>query len=37
MASNIQRIDTFGFEPGRVLAGKYVVNELLGRGGEGEV
>ena len=30
-------LDTFGFEPGRRLAGKYVVDELLGRGWEGEV
>jgi serine/threonine protein kinase len=37
MPSDIRRIVTFGFEPGRVLAGKYVVNELLGRGWEGEV
>ncbi|RMD82740.1 MAG: serine/threonine protein kinase [Candidatus Dadabacteria bacterium] len=30
-------IETFGLEPGRRLAGKYVVGELLGKGWEGEV
>lgn len=37
MPSDIKHIESFGFEAGRVLAGKYVVNELLGRGWEGEV
>jgi len=31
------RISTFGFEPGRVLAGKYETVSLLGSGWEGEV
>ena len=31
------RVDTFGFAPGRVLAGKYEVVSLLGSGWEGEV
>jgi len=29
--------ETFGFEPGRKLVGKYVVGEMLGKGWEGEV
>jgi hypothetical protein len=31
------RIETFALQPGRVLAGRYEVNELLGAGWEGEV
>ncbi len=31
------RIRSFGFQPGRALAGKYVVQSLLGAGWEGEV
>jgi hypothetical protein len=34
--SNV-RIDTFGLQPGRVVAGKYVVEQRLGGGWEGEV
>ena len=30
-------VDTFGFEPGRKLAGKYRVESLIGAGWEGEV
>ncbi len=30
------KIDSFGFQPGRMLAGKYRVEELLGAGYEGE-
>lgn len=41
MANGVDRklhgLDTFGLEPGRRLAGKYVVGELLGKGWEGEV
>jgi serine/threonine protein kinase len=37
MASKLDYLDTFGFEPGRRLARKYIVGELLGRGWEGEV
>jgi tRNA A-37 threonylcarbamoyl transferase component Bud32 len=33
----IKKIDTFGFYPGKILAGKYEVVELLGTGWEGEV
>ncbi len=36
-ASNGQEFNTFGFQPGRRLVGKYVVGELLGKGWEGEV
>ena len=31
------RIDRFGLQPGKVLAGNYVVEQLLGEGWEGEV
>lgn len=31
------RIETFSLPPGRILAGRYEVNELLGSGWEGEV
>jgi hypothetical protein len=31
------RIDSFALQPGRILAGRYEVNELLGAGWEGEV
>lgn len=31
------QIDTFDLQPGRTIAGKYVVTEQLGRGWEGEV
>ncbi|MFH1754602.1 MAG: serine/threonine protein kinase, partial [Candidatus Latescibacterota bacterium] len=34
---NHLRIDTFGFLPGRKLAGKYIVESLIGAGWEGEV
>jgi hypothetical protein len=37
MSTNGTRIDSFAFQPGRVIAGKYVVEGLLGRGWEGEV
>ena len=37
MAKKTPRIDEFDFEPGRKLAGKYVVESLLGSGYEGEV
>ncbi len=37
MASRKNVITTFGFEPGRVLAGKYEVVSRLGAGWEGEV
>ncbi len=35
--SVLQKIDSFGFQNGRVLAGKYRVIECLGAGWEGEV
>lgn len=37
MARGATRIDAFDLEPGRVLAGRYVVVERLGAGWEGEV
>ena len=41
MAGNVKkkkkRVDTFGFEPGKILARKYEVVSLLGTGWEGEV
>ncbi len=38
MATNrLPRIDSFKLAPGRLLAGKYVVDSLLGAGWEGEV
>ena len=37
MRKKIPKIDVFGFEPGRCLAGKYEIESLLGRGWEGEV
>ncbi len=33
----MNNLETFALEPGRVLARKYVVGELLGKGWEGEV
>ncbi|MCB0321739.1 MAG: protein kinase [Bdellovibrionales bacterium] len=36
-ASRHERIDSFGFAPGRILAGKYEVVDCLGAGWEGEV
>jgi tRNA A-37 threonylcarbamoyl transferase component Bud32 len=33
----VPQIDSFGFQPGRVLAGKYVIDRKLGGGWEGEV
>lgn len=36
-ASSPQRFDTFAFQAGRVLGGKYCVEALLGAGWEGEV
>lgn len=32
-----RRIDSFDLPPGRLIAGKYVIDSLLGRGWEGEV
>ena len=37
MAAKNKRIEAFDFQPGRVLARKYVVESLLGHGWEGEV
>lgn len=37
MAAKPPKIDAFDFEPGRKIAGKYVVDSLLGSGWEGEV
>jgi len=37
MSQRTPKLDSFDFEPGRRLAGKYVVEALLGRGWEGEV
>jgi len=37
MAPPSKRIEAFDFHPGRWIARKYVVEELLGRGWEGEV
>lgn len=36
-ASNEVRVDRFGLSPGRLLAGKYLVETQLGAGWEGEV
>ena len=33
----MEHVDTFALNPGRHLAGKYLVGEMLGRGWEGEV
>ena len=35
--SGVRRIESFAFEPGYIIAGKYRVVSLLGRGWEGEV
>jgi len=37
MTKTTARIESFGFQPGRVLAGKYVIERKLGSGWEGEV
>jgi hypothetical protein len=37
MPQRVPRIEAFNFQPGRVLAGRYVVEEFLGSGWEGEV
>lgn len=37
MGAKLPKVDAFDFEPGRVLAGKYVVRSLVGKGSEGEV
>ena len=37
MTTGSQKIHSFDFQPGRVLAGKYVVESSLGKGWEGEV
>ncbi len=37
MAADPRKIESFDLAPGRVLAGKYVVDGLLGSGWEGEV
>jgi RIO-like serine/threonine protein kinase len=37
MAVRLKRIDSFDLQTGRVIAGKYVVEGLLGAGWEGEV
>ena len=37
MARTATRIESFDFQPGRVLAGKYVIERKLGGGWEGEV
>lgn len=37
MSKQLPKIDSFNFQPGRILAGKYVVNASLGAGWEGEV
>lgn len=37
MSSKTKRLDSFDLSPGRVLAGKYIVDEFLGSGWEGEV
>lgn len=36
-ANSTQRIDNFGFKPGRIIAKKYEIIEQLGAGWEGEV
>lgn len=33
----MKKIDSFNFEPGRIIAGKYKVLDFLGKGWEGEV
>ena len=37
MARKTPRIDAFNFRPGRILAGRYVIEDFLGAGWEGEV
>ncbi len=37
MSKSLPRIDTFALEPGRRIAGKYIVGDRLGTGWEGEV
>ena len=37
MTETAQRIETFNLKPGRVIAGKYLVERRLGGGWEGEV
>jgi serine/threonine protein kinase len=37
MAKSSKNVDSFNFEPGRILAKKYQVESLLGAGWEGEV
>ncbi|MHC4949009.1 MAG: protein kinase domain-containing protein [Planctomycetota bacterium] len=37
MTTRSRRIDSFDLAPGRRIAGKYVVDSMLGRGWEGEV
>lgn len=37
MNNGVSRDTSFAFEPGRILAGKYIVGEFLGGGWEGEV
>jgi len=37
MSRRVPKIDAFDLHPGRVLAGKYIVEDLLGWGWEGEV
>lgn len=37
MGASSQSLDSFDFEPGRILAKKYQVESLLGKGWEGEV
>lgn len=37
MTAHLQRIDSFDLKPGRIIAAKYVVDQRLGGGWEGEV